>query len=113
MWLMYNVPGINKHQAYDQARKEFYLLRQAEEIERRVAKEEARMVGSYFGQSFLQVGMRLEDQQHERWKHWAEKQINNIRLEQAEDNAGFSEETEELEAADMDQDSVEPPVVAP
>ncbi|KAI0136790.1 mitochondrial ribosomal protein S25 [Xylariales sp. AK1849] len=84
LWRMNNIPGMTKEEAYDLTRKEFYRLRQEEEIERRVAKEEARMVGSYFGQTYLQVGMRLEDQQHEKWKKWASGEIYKIKGEQQE-----------------------------
>lgn len=61
-------------QAYDQARKEFYELRLQEEVEQRVAHEEALANGAYFGKSALQVGMELEDKEFERWKEWAERQ---------------------------------------
>jgi small subunit ribosomal protein S23 len=79
---MYNIPGITKDKAYDMTRREFYRLRQEEDIERRVAVEEARMVGAYFGQSFMQVGMHLESMEHERWKKWAVSEMDAIRTEQ-------------------------------
>lgn len=79
--------GLSRDEAYDKARREFYALRQEEEIERRIAKEEARMVGAYFGKTFLQVGMELEDQQYEAWKRWAAKQIDTVRAEQ---NAAYT-----------------------
>ncbi|KAK8107442.1 mitochondrial 37S ribosomal protein mS23 [Apiospora kogelbergensis] len=105
MYLMDNVPGITEDVAYDQVRKEFYELRQEEDIERRIAQEEARMVGSYFGQTFLQVGMKLEDQQFERWKRWATREIGKI---QGEHNAAYSpfEGGNDSETADMDVDSL-------
>ena len=65
-------------QAYDVARKEFYDLRQEEEVERRVAKEEALSVGAYFGKSVLEVGMELEDKTYESWKEWATKEVEAI-----------------------------------
>jgi small subunit ribosomal protein S23 len=65
-------------QAYDVARKEFYALRQEEEVERRVAKEEALAVGAYFGKSALEVGMELEDKTYEAWKEWATKEVEAI-----------------------------------
>jgi small subunit ribosomal protein S23 len=74
MWLMEN-SGLTKNAAYDQARKEFYALRQEEEIERRVAREEARHVGAYFGKTRLEVSMDIEDQEYERWKAWAAIQV--------------------------------------
>ena len=62
-------------EAYDQARKEFYRLRHREDVERRVANEEAQAVGAYFGKSMNQVGMELEDAEFERWKEWATKEV--------------------------------------
>lgn len=102
LWRMDN--GINIDDAYDMTRKEFYRLRHEEEIERRVALEEARMVGSYFGQTYLQVGMRLEDKEHERWKKWATKEITRIHGEQQEANSQTTEEIPtESPDADLDQ----------
>ncbi|UNI24657.1 mitochondrial ribosomal small subunit component [Purpureocillium takamizusanense] len=72
LWLMQN-EKMSKRKAYDVVRREFYRLRQAEEIEKRVAIEEARHVGAYFGKSRLDVGMQLEDQEFENWKIWAGK----------------------------------------
>lgn len=60
--------------AYDQVRREFYRLRQEEEIEKRVAVEEAKYVGAYFGKSRLDVSMLLENHEYENWKVWAGKQ---------------------------------------
>ncbi|KAI1869481.1 hypothetical protein JX265_006571 [Neoarthrinium moseri] len=88
LWRMHNIPGMTQEEAYDLTRKEFYRLRQEEDIERRVAVEEARMVGSYFGQSYLQVGMHLEDLEHERWKKWALSEMTKIRGEQQEAYSG-------------------------
>ncbi|KAI1461214.1 mitochondrial ribosomal protein [Annulohypoxylon moriforme] len=103
MWMMHNIEGITKEQAYDKARQEFYELRQEEEIERRIAKEEAQMVGAYFGKSFLRVGMDLEDEQFERWKRWATKQIEGV---QAERNAAYTSfgSEEEVDNIDLDEE---------
>ena len=73
-----------QEQAYDKVRREFYALRQEEEVERRIAGEEARMVGAYFGKSALQVGMEVEDSQFEHWKSWAHQE--NMRLVTADRN---------------------------
>lgn len=89
---MHNVPNITKEQAYDEARREFYLLRQQEEIERRVAVEEARMVGAYFGKSRLQVGMDLEDDQFEKWKKWASNETMKIESQRSQMYTSFGEE---------------------
>ena len=74
LWLMHKV-GMTNSQAYDKARKEFYALRLEEEIERRVAREEAMWVGAYFGKGALDVGMELEDKTYEEWKEWAAKEV--------------------------------------
>ena len=83
MWLMENekmigpdktVVPMSKARAYDQARQEFYAERLKEDIERRVAKEEAEATGAYFGKSYLETGMEIEDQMFEKWKAWAIKE---------------------------------------
>ncbi len=66
---------LSKEKAYDQARKEFYEARHYDEIERRVAREEAMSTGAYFGKSQLQIGMELENQTFEKWKEWAHQQV--------------------------------------
>lgn len=68
------VEGLGRDQAYDIVRREFYSLRQHDEIEKRVALEEAKHVGAYFGKSRLEVGSLLEDHEYENWKVWAGKQ---------------------------------------
>jgi small subunit ribosomal protein S23 len=95
--------GMTTDEAYDVTRKEFYRLRHEEDVERRVAIEEARMVGGYFGKTYLQIGMELEDKEHERWKKWATKQINNIRGEQADALSGMDNSPEDPMEADLDQ----------
>lgn len=69
---------MDRNQAYDIARKEFYALRHEEEVERRVAREEASWVGASFGKGALEVGMELEDKSYERWKEWAVKEVEAI-----------------------------------
>jgi small subunit ribosomal protein S23 len=100
---MENVPGMTKQKAYDSVRREFYALRQEEEIERRVAKEEARHVGAYFGKSFLQVGMELEDREYEAWKKWAGKQIEAVKTEQNTAYTSFGNEDVDPDTVDEDQ----------
>ena len=75
MWLQHNVPDITKAGAYDRARKEFYKLRLLEDTERRVAREEALHMGAQFGPSAMEIGMKLENEEYERWKVWAQKQV--------------------------------------
>lgn len=71
LWLLNNVPDMTKSHAYDIARREFYRLRLQEDIQRRVAAEEAEATGAQFGPSYLEIGMDLENQQYEKWKAWA------------------------------------------
>ncbi|KAL8770322.1 MAG: hypothetical protein Q9209_003958 [Squamulea sp. 1 TL-2023] len=68
-------PKMTPAKAYDQARKEFYDMRLRQDIERRVAKEEAMATGAYFGRSILQIGMELEDKIFEEWKAWASAEV--------------------------------------
>jgi hypothetical protein len=75
LWLLHNVEGMTSTKAYDIARGEFYALRHEEDVERRVAKEEALSTGAYFGKSTLEIGMELEDQAYEEWKAWAVKEV--------------------------------------
>ncbi|MCJ1424152.1 mitochondrial ribosomal small subunit component [Sticta canariensis] len=74
LWLIEN-QNISRGKAYEQARKEFYALRLQEDVERRVAKEEALATGAYFGKSAVEIGMELEDKEYERWRDWANKQF--------------------------------------
>lgn len=101
--------GLAKAEAYDITRREFYELRRQEQIERRVAQEEARMVGSYFGQTFLQVGMAMEDQQYEMWKKWATKEIDIIRGEQSEAYSSFGETSSEMDELSEELDEMMEP----
>ncbi|KAL4785725.1 mitochondrial ribosomal protein S25 [Aspergillus varians] len=78
LWLLNNVPNMTKPRAYDTARREFYRLRLQEDIERRVAAEEAEATGATFGPSRLEVGMELENQQHEIWKQWAKTEAQIV-----------------------------------
>jgi hypothetical protein len=76
LWLLHNVEGMTSTKAYDIARGEFYALRHEEDVERRVAKEEALSTGAYFGKSTLDIGMEMEDQAYEEWKAWAIKEVD-------------------------------------
>ncbi|KAI0884626.1 37S ribosomal protein Rsm25 [Annulohypoxylon maeteangense] len=105
MWMMHNIPGITKEEAYDKARHEFYGLRQEEEIERRIAKEEAQMVGAYFGKTFIRVGLDLEDDQFERWKKWASKQIESVQAERDAAYTSFGvDEDANVDDIDLDEE---------
>lgn len=90
---------LGKRKAYDTARREFYRLRQAEEIEKRVALEEARHVGAYFGKTRVDVGNDLEDREFENWKIWAGKESAKIEAQRnslVEDFSTDAEIPEEL-----------------
>lgn len=74
LWLLNNVPDMTKTAAYDIARREFYRLRLRQEIEQRVAAEEAEATGAVFGPRMLDVSMALEGKVFENWKAWAKTQ---------------------------------------
>jgi small subunit ribosomal protein S23 len=97
MWLR-RKNGWPRAKAYDYARHEFYRLRQEEEIEKRVAQEEAKYVGAYFGQTRIDVAHGLEDREFENWKLWAGKETE--RQEQNRngeiEDFGLEEEAEEV-----------------
>lgn len=86
---------MSKRKAYDIARREFYRLRQEEEVEKRIAVEEARYVGAYFGKTRLDVGMQLEDQEYENWKIWAGKETANREARASSEIETFGLEEEE------------------
>jgi len=94
LWLMHN-KDMDRKTAYDTARKEFYALRHEEEVERRVAHEEALSTGAYFGLNTLEVGMELEDKSYEKWKVWATKQVEAITLARDSAYTGIGTETPE------------------
>ena len=98
LWLMEN-KSMTKEQAYDDARREFYRLRHEEEVERRIAQEEARMVGAYFGKNTLQFGVDLENKNHEDWKQYALEQITKLEALRSEAYISFGEEDTEEQAA--------------
>ena len=74
MYLMDN-HNMTKQQAYDQARSELYAERLKEDVERRVAREEATHVGAQFGKDRITIGMELEDKAYESWRVWADKEV--------------------------------------
>ncbi|KAF1811143.1 hypothetical protein P152DRAFT_419921 [Eremomyces bilateralis CBS 781.70] len=94
LYLHRGPPKLPKYQAYDIARKEFYRVRHDEDIERRVAHEEALHTGAYFGLGPLEVGEILEDTAYTGWKYWAEQQI--ARLDRAVQNS-YSAVPDEVE----------------
>lgn len=108
LWLI-NAAGLGKNEAYDTARKEFYALRQEEEVERRVAKEEALWVGAYFGKTALEVGMELEDKTYEHWKVWATNEVETMERQRLSAYTGIGTAEDELNA----EVAAEPAEVAP
>jgi small subunit ribosomal protein S23 len=105
-----NVPDISKTAAYDIARREFYKLRLQEDIQRRVAAEEAEATGANFGPSYLEIGMDLENQQYEKWKAWAKTEAQIF----DQKNAALSGAPEIAEAeAEPDSFAVEAEVAGP
>ncbi|GAM87204.1 hypothetical protein ANO11243_052260 [Dothideomycetidae sp. 11243] len=120
IWLMQN-KGLSKGEAYDVARKEFYLRREREEVTRRVAKEEALYSGAQFGMSALEVGMQLEDKAFEDWKLWAQNEVTILRQVQGSAYSGsdvtesdlsneeinMAEDVEEEPAKNLDGDAAE------
>ncbi|CAK7219403.1 mitochondrial ribosomal small subunit component [Sporothrix curviconia] len=93
MYLMH-ASGLTKDQAYDAARREFYKLRHQEEVEKRVAQEEARMVGAYFDKSPLQIGMELEDKEYEGWKAWATEETAKFEALRSKAYISFGKDAE-------------------
>jgi small subunit ribosomal protein S23 len=86
LYLLHNVPDISASQAYDIARKEFYAYRLREDIERRVAAEEAGGVGADFGKSLNQKSIELEDQMYDDWERWSRQKV----MENMQKSAAFS-----------------------
>lgn len=101
MWLLSNDPNMTKAQVYDQARREFYLIRHQEEVERRVAREEASSTGAYFGKSALEFGMEIEDMEYEKWKAWAKKEIAALEQSRSSSYTGIDIESPELGVDDL------------
>ena len=97
LWLLQNVEGMTKARAYDIARQEFYDLRYQEEVERRVAKEEALATGAYFGMSHLEVGTLLEDKWYEEWKDWAKRETLTAQQGNKPSYAGPDAESSNIE----------------
>ncbi|PUU77305.1 mitochondrial ribosomal protein S25-domain-containing protein [Tuber borchii] len=68
LWLRGKYPEMSAEKAYDMARKEFYDLRLQEDIERRIAVEEARACGATFGKTYLELGIEMEEKYLEQWR---------------------------------------------
>ena len=105
MWLMHDKPSMTSAQAYDQARKEFYELRLQEDVERRVAKEEAQATGAYFGKSMLEIGMELEDRVFEEWKEWAANEVVQSEQKRAAMYTGLNNESKTMFSDDPETEA--------
>lgn len=99
-----NEGGMGKNEAYDKARKEFYALRHEEEVERRVAKEEALWVGATFGKGPMEIGMELEDKTYEGWKEWALAEVQAIERRKDAAYTGIGTKNEDDGSSDLDAD---------
>ena len=105
--------SMTKRQAYDQARQEFYDERLRQDVERRVAKEEAESTGAYFGKSMLAVGMELEDVAYDEWRAWADNEVTIMEQNKVASNAAASVQIGAItEGEDADSESMEQAEVA-
>jgi small subunit ribosomal protein S23 len=104
LWLLHNVDGMTSAKAYDIARGEFYALRHEEDVERRVAKEEALSTGAYFGKSMLEVGMELEDQAYESWKQWAVAEVELLEQRRGAAYTSLGNDEDASSTSDLDSD---------
>ena len=102
LYLLQTVPRITVAEAYDKARKEFYDVRRQEDIQRRIAAEEAEATGAYFGPSILQWSMQIENKQYDDWEEWSRKTV----MEQMQRNAAFAGDATNVED-DLLEDAAE------
>jgi small subunit ribosomal protein S23 len=108
LWLLENT-NTTVSQAYDITRREFYRLRQQEQIERRIAEEEARYVGAYFGKTRNEIGMQLEDNEFENWKIWAGKMNQEAQMKLSQESAqdSYDEDSAAVDRSDQGVEGVE------
>ena len=79
--------SLTKSQAYDLARRQLYTHRHFEDIERRIAREEALHTGAYFQPGPNALAAPLEDAKFDAWREWAARRVaslSNMRM------AGYS-----------------------
>ena len=103
---MQNVAGMTRAKAYDQARKEFYADRMRDEVEARVAKEEALATSAYFGKTMVQVGAELEDEAYETWRKMAIETISQAEQKRAGAISSFGAEAEAETSPNSTESSV-------
>lgn len=104
LWLLHNVPDITVPEAYDIARKEFYVIRRRQQTGMRIAVEEAEMFGADFGRPVQSVGMSKEDVVYNQWLEWAAEE--NVKMMQS--RAGFEGQQLSIEQKTMEE-NVEAP----
>ncbi|OLL22576.1 37S ribosomal protein S25, mitochondrial [Neolecta irregularis DAH-3] len=73
VWLMNQTDPLSEQQAYEYACQEFYAVRAHEEIESRIAEDEARAYGTSFT-SYIEIGMKLQTEAIERWRERASRE---------------------------------------
>lgn len=100
---------MTKDSAYDIARREFYRVRLQQDIERRVAAEEAEATGAQFGPKYLDIGMELENKQYEKWKEWAkvQAQILGQRAAALSGAPELASEGDKEDASEVEESEVE------
>lgn len=101
LWLLQNVPDITVPEAYDIARKEFYVIRRRQQTGLRIAVEEAEMFGADFGRPVQSVGMSKEDVVYNQWLEWAAEE--NIKVMQS--RAGFEGQQLSIEQKTMEENA--------
>ena len=105
--LLHTRPNLSLSSAYDIARKEFYALRLKQDVERRVAQEEAASTGAYFGKTPLEIGQELEDKQFEEWKVWAGKEAVAMEQRKASMYSGNDSQERALEEDEPETEAAE------
>lgn len=75
LYLLQHQPSLSLEETYDIARKEFYALRRRETTRRRIAIEEAVMMGASFPPSDIAKSVRIENKNYDDWATWAEAEL--------------------------------------
>lgn len=94
---------MTSKKAYDQARREFYDIRYEQEVERRVAKEEAEMTGARFDKSRIEISQDIEDKMYGDWKKWALEEISLMNTQRA---AAYTGPVDVVELAGQEEASI-------
>ncbi|KAL9052059.1 MAG: hypothetical protein Q9162_005630 [Coniocarpon cinnabarinum] len=96
-----NPTPLSRAAAYDKARKEMYQRRAFDEMEVKIAQEEAMSVDAEFGMSLLDVGMQLENKEFNRFRSWAQEQVTLQEQARAASYAALGEEVSETKKATL------------